>query len=124
MSWTSKDFTQILKVEVIRFISKGDVSLAQPRPILHDGGKNAPYYFLCPNCEQNSCHINHLNSSSVEEVEFQEPSFPLGHLFKVLVCNNCQCEFYIGIGYREPNNGRNLFEICKIHKIKTGYNNV
>ncbi|NER12090.1 hypothetical protein GWK08_01430 [Leptobacterium flavescens] len=90
---------------------------------IYDAGRKTPFYFLCPNCKKHSINIDHLNTRY-----FNKEGFILdldevvklggaGPMHKLIKCSHCNSIFYIGIGYFEPNNGRDVFDIHTIIEI-------
>jgi hypothetical protein len=90
---------------------------------IYDSGRKMPYYFMCPNCNMNSTNINHLDTETVDSSNFVLDLTQVaelggaGSMGKIIECSQCKTEYYVGIGYIEPNNGRDVFLIHTIIEI-------
>ncbi len=82
-----------------------------------------PYYFKCPVCKD-SIHIDHSNANSFnrEKIKINLQSIidlgGTGIICKIIQCNNCHTNYFVGIGYMEPNNGRDVFLLHTIIELK------
>lgn len=82
-----------------------------------------PYYFQCPVCKSSSTNIDHLNAGTFNSnhIKIDKETFKkhggTGLLSKLIQCNNCNTHYFIGIGYTEPNNGRDVFLLHNILEL-------
>lgn len=89
-----------------------------------DSGHSTPYYFSCPNCKNSSINIDHSNANSFnpDKIKINLNSIielgGTGTISKLIECENCQTNYFIGIGYIEPNNGRDVLLIHTIIELE------
>jgi hypothetical protein len=86
---------------------------------IYDSGKKSPFYFMCPNCKANSTNINHLDTKNIDEKTINQITklSETGSIYKIIKCSQCNTEYYVGIGYIEPNNGRDVYLLHSIIEI-------
>lgn len=94
---------------------------------INDAGKLTPYVFECPNCKMTSTEIKittnpHLNVYSVPYKGlpnlFLEQEGGKDDFYTWLQCDVCTADYYIGLGYLEPNNGRDVFFLKRILEME------
>ncbi|MEJ8757131.1 hypothetical protein WG947_09000 [Pontibacter sp. H259] len=93
---------------------------------LFDAGKNTPYTVVCPVCKSSDFRIDfnsleaevYIDDLSILDEEELRQLGGSGSVYKIIRCLNCNNLFYIGIGYREPNNGRDVYLLKTIIEVK------
>jgi hypothetical protein len=89
-----------------------------------DSNSSTPYYFLCPNCKTNSTNIDHSNANSFNPNKIKVDLDSIielggtGTICKLISCENCLTNYFVGIGYIEPNNGRDVLLMHTIIELK------
>jgi hypothetical protein len=95
-----------------------------PKYCILDSRHSTPYYFLCPNCKKNSTNIDHLNAHSFDSNKIKVNINSIiemggtGTISKLISCQNCLTNYFVGIGYIEPNNGRDVLLLHTIIELK------
>jgi hypothetical protein len=93
-----------------------------PKYCLLDHRTKTDYFFGCSTCKtklridfSQATQFENLNLGvSIEKfIEFGG----VGVLTILLQCEKCRTSFLIGIGYTEPNNGRDVFFVSKIIEL-------
>ncbi|TKD60536.1 hypothetical protein [Flavobacterium sp. ASW18X] len=83
-----------------------------------------PYYFNCRVCQDSSINIDHINANSFnpEKIKIELESIielgGTGTICKIIKCDNCDTHYFVGIGYIEPNNGRDVLLLHTIIELK------
>ena len=94
-----------------------------PKFTLIDHTTATPYYFQCPVCKSSSTNVDHLNAGTFnsDHIKIDKEAFMqyggTGLLSKLIQCENCTTHYFIGIGYTEPNNGRDVFLLNNILEL-------
>lgn len=89
-----------------------------------DSTVHTPFYFKCPVCKTNSTNIDLSNTQTFQSQKFQIDLDSItalggtGIMCKIIQCENCSANYFVGIGYTEPNNGRDVFLLHTIIEIK------
>lgn len=80
-----------------------------------DTSKITPYHFTCPVCHDSTTNIDCSDTKWVESMKVQidwqatTTLSCIGDMGKVIICDHCDTPYFIGIGYTEPNYGRDVF---------------
>lgn len=81
---------------------------------------HASFVLECPNCRKGKIFISFSNSTDTQKISHlvddkeKQRIGGLGLLYHFSTCDNCRKAFYIGLGYIEPNNGR---EVITLHNV-------
>lgn len=91
---------------------------------IQDSNKVTPFHFNCQGCTDSSDTIDHLNCNpfDTEKIKVDVNSIielgGTGTICKVIECENCATNYFVGIGYIEPNNGRDVLLLHTIIELK------
>lgn len=83
-----------------------------------------PYYFSCTSCDRSTGHIGHDDAKTFSNQKFRIDSASLqefggpGTISKLINCDHCHTTFFVGIGYMEPNYGRDVFVLHSILELE------
>lgn len=122
MTFTSQDNAN-QHFEVIQQYLLNKVGFTSAYRIV-DGNRVTPYHFTCPVCNNSSTNIDCSNSKWVESMTIRidweaiKALGGTGDMGKLISCDNCQTPYFIGIGYAEPNYGRDVFFLHTIIELK------
>lgn len=92
--------------------------------IILDSGKSTPYYFKCISCKKSSINIDHSNAHPFDPKKLKIPIEKIiemggtGTICKIINCSNCNNYYFVGIGYTEPNYGRDVLLLHTILELK------
>lgn len=91
---------------------------------ISDANKVTPYQFSCPVCKTSSTKIISSNARWIESIKIQldweaiKALGGTGDMGNVMTCDTCHTPYFIGIGYAEPNYGRDVFFVHTIIELK------
>ena len=95
---------------------------------LSDSGYASPYEIVCFGCEKSSYtleirfHPFNLRHFSLTDVGFDREEIisygGAGQNDVWLQCPHCQTHYYVGVGWYEPNNGRDVFVLHTILEVE------
>ncbi len=81
----------------------------------------SPYLFECPVCLKSSIDIDSkdlvYHDNLKIKIEAIENTGGTGFLCQLISCQNCNTFYFVGIGYTEPNNGRDVLFIHNILQL-------
>lgn len=89
-----------------------------------DANKVTPYQFSCLVCKTSSTEIALSNTKWIESIKIQlvwdaiKALGGTGVMGSVITCDNCHTPYLIGIGYAEPNYGRDVFFVHTIIELR------
>lgn len=82
-----------------------------------------PFFFQCPNCKKcGSIDISKTNQFDSEKIKIDLTEIcklgGTGFVCKLIKCESCSTYFFVGIGYTEPNYGRDVYFLHNIIELK------
>lgn len=91
---------------------------------IYDAGSHTSYDFTCKNCNGSKTDINISDFTNFQADKIKINLDDLiekggtGSMCKLIKCERCNTFYYVGFGYDEPNNGRDVFMIHSILELK------
>lgn len=91
---------------------------------ISDANNVTPYHFTCPVCHDSVTHIDCSDAKCIENIKVNidwEAIKALGGtgvIGKLMSCDHCHTPYFIGIGYVEPNYGRDVFLLHSIIELE------
>lgn len=91
--------------------------------VVSDGGISKHFEFRCQFCVDSVGVISMENAWGMEQLKKQmnietfRPFGGCGMFFKLIECDLCHTAYYVGFGYTEPNNGRDVFFVLNIIQV-------